>query len=415
MAAEPYPSSGYPLAIHLISLPGRSLAAIATMQHLAGLVTGLLVYGLLVRLGTSRWAAVLAAALVLLDANRIVLEQLVLTETLFALALTGAAFLTVMRGRGPTALALAGALIAYAVTVRAAGLFAVPVWLVYLIWTRTSVRGLVAAVALLALPLVGYAFWYQRQTGTFGFDQADGWFLYGRVAAFADCRHDPIPAATRALCNFSRLPADRRDPSSFIWDPDAPARLAFNMFDPNVSRRKHDNAMLRAFAFAVIRDHPFTYATTVAKEFSWFFLDFPSYGRFMALGGLASTELAWIQSMRHKLFPGSKEPTHTPAALSVYEYGVRTPFEVFGILSFLALLGGPLVSLRRRVHVRLVHRKECFLLTGMALAVLLGSVAVSMYQARFLVMTAPLIVCGGFLALHDLRDLANREVPIRRE
>ncbi|MDT7713887.1 MAG: hypothetical protein QOG46_2809, partial [Pseudonocardiales bacterium] len=274
--AMPYPQSGYPLAIHLISLPGRNVAAIVTIQHLAGLLTGVLVYALLARLRAPRWAALVAAALVMLSASTVVLEQRVLSETFFSLALVGAAYLTLATRRGPAALALAALLIAWAVTLRTAGLFVIPVWLVYLLATRLDRRVLANALVFLALPLVSYAYWYHQGTGTFGFTQADGWFLYGRVAAIADCKHDPVPEETRGLCSTATLPPNRRSPADFVWDPDSPARHAYDMFDGDVARRKHGNATLRKFALTVIVHHPVDYVRVVGDDFVRFFTDAPT-------------------------------------------------------------------------------------------------------------------------------------------
>jgi hypothetical protein len=66
--------SGYPQAIHLLSVFGRDLGTITIAQHLAGLVTGVLVYALMLRLRLSRWLATVGAAVVVLDAYAIALE-----------------------------------------------------------------------------------------------------------------------------------------------------------------------------------------------------------------------------------------------------------------------------------------------------------------------------------------------------
>ena len=87
--------SGYPLLIDLLSVFGRSLGAITTAQHLAGLLTGVLVYALLVRLRVPRWLATAGAAVVLLDAYAMALEQQILAEAFFTLALAASFFLVV--------------------------------------------------------------------------------------------------------------------------------------------------------------------------------------------------------------------------------------------------------------------------------------------------------------------------------
>ena len=100
--------SGYPLLIDLLSIFGRSLGAITTAQHLAGLLTGVLVYALLLRLRLPRWLATAGAAVVLLDAYAMALEQQILAEAFFTLALAASFFLVVGRDRGAVALAASG-------------------------------------------------------------------------------------------------------------------------------------------------------------------------------------------------------------------------------------------------------------------------------------------------------------------
>jgi len=65
VAIDPGRPSGYALIVDLLSWVDPSLATVTVAQHLAGLATGVLVYVLLWRLGASRWAATLAAAVVL--------------------------------------------------------------------------------------------------------------------------------------------------------------------------------------------------------------------------------------------------------------------------------------------------------------------------------------------------------------
>ena len=97
--------SGYPLVIDLLSVFGRSLGTITVAQHFAGMVTGVLVYALMLRLRLPRWLATVGAAVVVLDAYAIALEQQVLAEAFFTLALVAAFFLVVGRERTPVSLA----------------------------------------------------------------------------------------------------------------------------------------------------------------------------------------------------------------------------------------------------------------------------------------------------------------------
>ncbi len=218
--------SGYPMLIDLLSVFGRSLGAITTAQHVAGLVTGVLVYALLVRLKVPRWLATAGAAVVLLDAYAMALEQQILAEAFFTLALAASFFLVAGRDRGAVALAASGALLAAATTMRTAALFAVPVWAVYVVWAHRRPRLIGPAALGLMLPLLVYASWQAADTGRFGLTQADGWFLYGRVGEIADCGNADIPTAARPLCD--RNARDRREGAAYhIWNADGPARRTF--------------------------------------------------------------------------------------------------------------------------------------------------------------------------------------------
>jgi hypothetical protein len=109
--------SGYPLLIHVIFRLGRSLALLTALQHLAGLVTGVLTYLLARRLGLRTWLAALLAAIVLLDGYALALEQHVLAEAFFTPLLVGSLLLAV----GPVSagrLVASGLLLGVAVTLR---------------------------------------------------------------------------------------------------------------------------------------------------------------------------------------------------------------------------------------------------------------------------------------------------------
>src|SRR5438270_2310251 len=124
----PLRPSGYPLILKIL----HALPVMTTAQHLAGLVTALLVYLTCRALNVNRWVATAAAALVALDAWTIALEQYVLAETFFALALMLAvwASLAGRRSSFQISLGFAGLCLAAAVLMRPVGLFAVPAWII---------------------------------------------------------------------------------------------------------------------------------------------------------------------------------------------------------------------------------------------------------------------------------------------
>jgi hypothetical protein len=412
IAFAPDRPSGYPVTIALLSVFGRSLAAITVAQHVAGLVTGVLVYALILRLRLPRWAATAGAALVVLDAYAIALEQQVLAEAFFTLALVASFYLVVGRDRAPVSLAGAGLYLALATTMRTAALFAVPVWLVYVVWTHRSLRLVAPAAIGLAVPLVAYSMWHSAETGHFGLTQADGWFLYGRVGEIADCGGADIPRDARPLC--ARNERDRREGAAYhIWNADGPARRVFGGMSRDAQVQARSNEVLRDFALAIIRDRPGRYAELVWNDFTRYFdadaasrgnsdlaVQLPQFGRLVGLN----------EQARDRWFPGFVPHVRPPAKrVRDYHEVAHTPRPVMGALALAAvaaLLASAVAALLRRSP--LPRRREVFLLSGAALAMLLGSAATSDFVLRYLIPVVPLLVCGGVAACADLLAVGIR-------
>ena len=248
----PLRPSGYPLILEI--LPDH-LGTVTTLQHLAGLATGTLAYALLVRLGVHRLLATAAAAVVLLDAWAIALEQHILAEAFFTLAIAGAVFLTLWRER-PRAweLAAAGVLLAGASLMRPVGLAAAAVWLLWVILRRLPARTASAGAVAFVVPVVVYCAGHAASTGTFGLTEADGWFLYGRVGEIAQC--DELDTRSR-LCTRTA----GEGPNFWIFNRRSPARRVYRRIDGE------SNAAVREFAVDVIRERPGEYARIVARDF----------------------------------------------------------------------------------------------------------------------------------------------------
>src|SRR5205085_683822 len=165
--------SGYPLVIKALSVAGHHLAVITTAQHLAGLAVGLLAYLLLTRAQVPRWLAAAATALITLDLYAITLEQTILSEAFFTLALFGSAYLAISVRPNAIAIGGSGLLLAAAALMRVAGGFAFPAWLLYLVWKRIGWRPLVVGVVAFAIPLLVYAGVQHHVTGKFGLIEAN--------------------------------------------------------------------------------------------------------------------------------------------------------------------------------------------------------------------------------------------------
>jgi hypothetical protein len=405
--------SGYSLLLELIGLPGHSLTVITTLQHLAGLAAGVLVYALLRRAGTGRAIATVAAALVMLNAYAIVLEQTILAEAFFTLALVACFYLVTGERRSTAGLGVAGLLLACAVTMRTAALFAVPVWLVYVLY-RDRLRGLVA-VAAVVVPLLAYAAVHESSTGKFGLVSADGWFLYGRVGEIADCPIVHPPADTRNLCEPRALAAGV-GPVYYIWSPDSSANRRF----PRGFGTPGSNEVLKRYASAVIAARPFEYVRIVARDtLRYFEPGVASEGRSDAairLPARPRTGLPWLNpQLRDRYLPGFQPEVHAPASLArAYASVFRIPRPLLALLILLPLC---LVPLARRAPPdgRPQHLPEALLLSLAALAMLVGPAATSGFIVRYLVPAVPLIVCAGALGVHDLVVWSRARRPRRAE
>jgi Dolichyl-phosphate-mannose-protein mannosyltransferase len=405
VAFTSYPPSGYPVLMQLLSPVGRQLAVITSAQHVAGLLVGVSLYALLLRAGVNRIVAALAAAVVLLDAYSIALEQHIMSEPFFTLALTASVYFATDPQRRARAIAASGLLLGAAVTMRAAALFAIPVWLAYVLWTYRRPRLLATAAVCFALPLCayavtsaveGYPFHPVRSFALSG--GSTGWALYGRVGSIADCNEAHIPRATRSLCQ----PAAKRHHSSsyYQWDPNSPARRLFGW--PSSTRSTRSDDLLKEFAIAIILAHPGAYVESVSRDFL----------RYFETGGGAVDEALTLprdvpylfsdNGVRDSIFPGLQLGVHQPAVLArAYARHVHTPRPLLGLLLLAGLVALGLAAFRRRSGV-VPHRQEIFLLIGVSLSLLVSAVMTVELQVRYLLPTIPLLVGGGAFALADL-------------
>lgn len=127
--------SGYPLLLWLLR-PLHNFAAVAILQHLMGLATGVTVYALVRRRAPGARAgwAVLAAAPVLLDAYQIFFEHTVLSDVPFTfLVVTAVAVVLWSPEITPGRAATAGLLLAVAALTRSIGLVLLPLLAAYLL------------------------------------------------------------------------------------------------------------------------------------------------------------------------------------------------------------------------------------------------------------------------------------------
>jgi hypothetical protein len=397
--------SGYPLVIKALSVAGHHLMVFTTMQHLAGLAVGLLVYLLLTRGQVPRWLAAAATGVVLLDLYAITLEQTILAEAFFTLALFGAVYLAIRAPPTAIALSASGALLAAAVLMRVAGAFAFPVWFLYLAWKRVGLRPLVVALLSFAIPLLAYAGWQKHVTGHFGLVEASGWFLYGRIGEIASpCGDAKIPASTRPLCE--RRPGTYGCPACFYtWSPESPANKLFvGPWYGNYEQRRQANRLLRKFAMAIIRDRPLEYGQLVLRDFGRYFQ--PGVRSEAHTEDLPTTPPTKLSDDQQRVvdsyLPGYLPRNYgSPSFLPRLERWLHTPRWLMAIFALCALVALASAVVRRK-HTSDGNHGEATFLVGSGLLILLGGSTTSEFDLRYPIPEVPLFVCGGVLAIWQL-------------
>ena len=426
VAPNPVNPGGYSLFLWLLR-PLHSLVLITTAQQLAGLGAAAAMYALLRRRGLPGWGATLAVTPVLFLPAELLLERLIMGDSL-AIALTAAGFAMLLWRDPPPArrAAAAGLLLGLSAVVRPTAvvfLALVPAWLLA---RRAGWRRAAAALAAGALPVAGYMAWFAVSYGPLNLTSSNGLFLWSRTMSFADCAVIRPPRSLQALCpgrQPGRLaaadPARRPLPRAYLWDrggwqwrprshgpvPDTSA------FTP----AKNSRAL--AFAFRAIEAQPLDYARLVLSE-SLLPLRQPGLLRFpgsqMHSASLAPRERAYALAAI-RAYTGSAQGL---APYLGYRYGtrVRQPFAglmqdyqrlvylpgpVFAVVAAIGL--GGLVLPRRRTGAGA-------LLWVCALLALVLPVAEHEYVYRYAFPAVPLACLAAALAL---RDPARDEMACR--
>ena len=416
----PLRPSGYPLILKVL----QALPVITVAQHLAGLATATLVYVTCRHLGVRRWLATLGGAFVALDAWAIALEQYILAEAFFGLALmlvvwASVAGTTRLDGREPRgfrvsghatiAIAFAGLCLAGAALMRPVGLFAAPAWLIWLLWIRPGAQRIAAGLACLLVPLLVYSLAHQHSTGTFGLTQANGWFLYGRIGQVATCDGIDVQPAARKLCDRPRQ-ADHENQSWFMFNRRSPARQAFGGISADSAKQKHTDAILGHFARQVIRERPGDVANLVATDFFKYLRPGPraAHREDQTVEFPASARIRFDdRQIRRRLYPNLSTHASAPAgALRAYGKVFHTS-RVLVALTFLAGIVALIVGWRRR-DPRL---PALFLAFGISFGILLGAALGAGFALRYLVPAVATLAVLGTLSAESLASATGGGGP----
>ncbi|WP_445548645.1 hypothetical protein [Frankia sp. CiP1_Cm_nod2] len=285
--------SGYPMFLLLIDGHAH-LTRLVIVQHLLTFLAGAALYAVALRTVRTAWIAACAAAPALLSPWALDLGQFVLADSLFGTLVAGGVILLARPGRPAVrACAAAGLLLGASVTIRTVGYGPLAVGAVALVVVTVRTRArrvgadvaadgggravggaaragtggglarLIAFALAAAVPIVGYSAWSMANGAAFSVSAHSGFFLYGRVAPFADCDVLSGPEL-RTLCD-PRPVARRPQPDMYLWPDDSPLRQG----NDGIPAGREELA--GRFAAEVIRAQPAMVATTTAAYLIGYF------------------------------------------------------------------------------------------------------------------------------------------------
>jgi hypothetical protein len=401
--SDPTRSVGYPLLLRGLHAISAQVELVIVLQHIFGVLTGVLLYATIRRIGAPVWVAAIGAAAVLLSLDQIFLEHALMPETAFTFAVVAALYASVRALDDPRK--LVGPLTTRAAWLLAAGAAAglsawlrpvtVPLLLFLALWLFFALPGgwrdrlgaaALSATAAAAI-LLGYFALNATHTGYFGVTQASGWALYSRVAPFADCSQFDPPEGTRELCETTPESL-RPGPDYYGWVEQSPARRLFGA--PPAGDDE-----LSAFGRAAIANQPFAYAEDILRDTARYFVNIqaPPYAGVgyelvdveRRAPGFEGSILASINAYYSDDTPSLGGGIDTLGTLQDVLSVRRIPLLV---ALALAVLGG--VFARGRVRAGIV------LLVGTSLLVLLVPVAIAIYSARYAIpVSGPLVSAGA--------------------
>ena len=424
---------GYTLLVLKPVLMFGNLGLVAVLQHVLGLGMAVALYIVMLRRGVVRWLAALAVAPVLLDAYQLNAEQTIMPDVLFEALLVAGIVLLLWYPRPTLALViLAGLAFGTSAPVRQVGEALIVPALIYVLaaardWRTRLLQG-AALFACFALPIVGYM-GYSKVVLHYGFQLSNmgDAYLYGRTAHAADCATLKLPPDEQLLCP-TPAQALKFGVDGLVNNPNSP-RVVYAV-NPKLGVVDYNLPQQKQFAYAVIKQQPMRVVGDIARDSVKIF----ALTRNTVQGDTPIKR--WQFQNTYPTFPpgitlrGSNSATNLFAAaggggparvwrraaiaLRFYQLnGGYTPGPLF-LLSLLAGIAGIFTFGRRRDPDNL--SLACLLVTGSAVAVLLGADLYEFswrYQLPALV-TLPVAGALGATAIaRQVRNRRNRKaVPV---
>jgi hypothetical protein len=455
LVPDPSRVGGYGFMLLLLR-PLHSFYIVATVQHVLGLAIGVLIYLLARRYGLPAWAGTLAALPVFFDAYELQLEQDVLPDVAFAFLAMLALYLVLRSpeewlgspgGWRPVPIASAGLALGLATLLWPVGLVLLAILIVTLLlklllglraeartgagagpagagpagagpagagpagtgpagtgW-RPGAAWMAVAAALVcgAVPVLGYAGWFDAHEHQFTLTQSDGVFLWSRAMSFADCSVIKPPADERVLCP----PAGPRIASSlYIWEGNSPLLTM-----PGGRFSARTNSLAMDFALRAIAAQPGGYLTAVVHDIGLsFYWDRPVHpdtgitDRYQ----FADATTEWVPAtMRtpgggtvagdQARYAGQPSPTRAAGPFASWMVTYQNWVYLRGTLLGLILLGGLAVMIIRRVKAG-ARSSAGALPWSFAVAIVVVPPLIADFDLRYLVPAIPAACLAAVLA-----------------
>jgi len=416
---------GYTLLVLKPVLIFTNLGFVAVLQHVLGLGMAVALYVLMLRRGVVRWLAALAVAPVLLDAYQLNAEQTIMPDVLFEALVVAGIVLLLWRPRPALAFViLAGLALGTSAPVRQVGEALILPALIYVVaaardWRTRLLHGAVLTVCF-ALPIVGYM-GYSKVVLHYGFQMSSmgDAYLYGRAAHAADCATLTLPPDERVLCP-TQAQALKFGVDGLVNNPDSP-RVEYAV-DVRQGVPDYNLPQQKQFAYAVIKQQPMRVIGDITRDSikifaltrntvegdtpikRWQFQNvYPTFPPgITAKGSHSATNLFAAAG------GGGQARVRRPLAVGLRFYqlhGGYTPGPVL-LLGLLLGLAGIFTFGRRRDPANL--SLACLLVTGSAVAVLLGADLYEFSWRYQLPALVTLPIAGAFGATAIAQQLRNR-------
>jgi hypothetical protein len=445
-ALRPQPNlsktTGYSLFLRML-LPFHSLTLVALTQHLMGLGDAVMIYALLRRNGVSKKWSTIATLPVLFDGFMIEDEHLIMAEALFTFCIMLALLLVMWSRTMSWWLALIGGLLlGYAGIVRTEGLVFLPVFPLFLLFRGFRVygwkkaRAWIAAIAMsvgCVAPVLGYAFWFQSYSGSFGLTLSQGYYLWGRVSSFADCAAIKPTGEQAVICPKEPL-TKRTAPGNFIWH----APEVHQDIPSGTPITPANNTLLTDFAIHAVEAQPLGYAKAIAHGLILSFeparRNYPGSGtiyfyyfhrHLVPIPGPAKHG-PWIKggyANQDWVTYGHAKPGEVVEPFAAFMIGYQRVFYTWGpLLGIIMLLGlGGRLKVRRPRDWRLrqgqrpvywVARGTSMFPWAVAVIMLVTPIAIADFDYRYLLPVLPFACLAAGLAFAPLRATAAPAPPV---